>query len=206
MRRARSARPEVGPRCGNCGSPDVELTRAGWAESLSAWLRFGGPWRPARRVCRRCGQVDTAGSVAWLARPAGWWSLPVRLAGVVRRRRAMVPAPATYLIAAVAGAGLGVVAQLLVGWPWSLVAAGVVAAVWLLFLSSAFWGRAAARPLATEILWRSIPSGDCGGSGRPWSSNSGPPRSPCTVCLPPGPGRATSAGGGATGRGASRGS
>jgi hypothetical protein len=152
MRRARSARPEVGPRCGNCGSPDVELTRAGWAESLGAWLRFGGPWRPTRRVCRRCGQVDTAGSGAWLARPAGWWSLPVRLAGVVRRRRAMVPAPATYLMAVVAGAGLGVVAQLLAGWPWWLVTAGVVAAVWLLFLSSAFWGRAAARPLATEIL------------------------------------------------------
>jgi hypothetical protein len=26
------------------------------------------------------------------------------------------------------------------GWPWWLVAAGVVVVVWLLFLSSAFWG------------------------------------------------------------------
>jgi hypothetical protein len=57
------------------------------------------------RHARSAGPEVGPRSVAWLARPAGWWSLPVRLAGVVRRRRAMVPAPATYLMAAVAGAG-----------------------------------------------------------------------------------------------------
>lgn len=102
------------------------------------------------RGARRAGRA--AGSVAYLARPAGWWSVPARLIGVVRRRRTRVPVPATYLMAAVAGVALGTAAQLVAGWPWWLVAAGVVAAVWLLFLSSAFWGRPAGRPLATELL------------------------------------------------------
>jgi hypothetical protein len=47
---------------------------------------------------------------------------------------------------------LGVVLQVLLGWPWWLVAAGVVVVVWLLFLSSAFWGGSPGRPLATEAL------------------------------------------------------
>jgi hypothetical protein len=96
--------------------------------------------------------VTAAGSAAYLARPPGWWSVPARLAGVVRRRRSRVPAPATYLVAAAAGVVLGAVLQLVLGWPWWLVAAGVVVVVWLLFLSSAFRGGSPGRPLATEAL------------------------------------------------------
>jgi len=65
----------------------------------------------------------------------------------------MAPIPVTYLTAAVAGVVLGVVAQLVVGWPWWLVAAGVVAAVWLLFFSTVWWGGGgSSRPLTTELL------------------------------------------------------
>jgi hypothetical protein len=65
----------------------------------------------------------------------------------------MVPVPATYLVAAVVGAALGVAAQLLFGWPWWLPAAGVVAAVWLFFASTALWGAGgSSRPLATDLL------------------------------------------------------
>jgi hypothetical protein len=80
------------------------------------------------------------------------WAVPVRLAGVLRRRRRRVPSPATYLLAAAAGTVLGAVAQLVLGWPWWLVAAGTVTAVWLVFLASAFGGGAGGRPLATEAL------------------------------------------------------
>jgi hypothetical protein len=53
--------------------------------------------------------------------------VPLRLAGLLRRRRGRAPAPATYLL--------------------------VAAAVWLGFLSSAFWGGAGGRSLATERCW-----------------------------------------------------
>jgi len=89
---------------------------------------------------------------AYLARRPGWWWVPARLAGVVLRRRTMVPAPRTYLLAAVAGTVLGAAAQLAFGWSWWLVAAGVVAAVALGFLATAFRGGGAGRPLATEVL------------------------------------------------------
>jgi hypothetical protein len=141
-----------GPGCGNCGAPDLEAVRPGWVEGLGGWLRHGDPWRPVSLVCRRCGSVRSAGSVAYLAGPPGWWSVPLRLAGLLRRRRGRAPAPATYLLAAAAGTILGAVAQLALGWSWWLVAAGVVAAVWLGFLSSAFWGGAGGRSLATEAL------------------------------------------------------
>jgi hypothetical protein len=79
--------------------------------------------------------------------------VPIHLVGILRRRRTMIPVPATYLTAAVVGVALGVAAQLGFGWPWWLVAAGVVAAVWLVFFSTAFWGGGgSSRSLATEVL------------------------------------------------------
>jgi hypothetical protein len=143
-----------------------------------------------------------AGS-AYLARRPGWWSVPAGLAGVVLRRRTMVPGPRTYLLAAAAGAVLGAAAQLAFGWPWWLVAAGVVAAVALGFLATGFRGGGAGRPLATEVLLVVDRPGGCGGSARPWSSGSGPPRSRCTACPPPGRGRGTWPGRGAARPGAS---
>jgi hypothetical protein len=140
--------------CVNCGARDFEVTRPGWAEGLREWLSSGGPWRPTRRVCRRCGNVSGAGSVATLVPDRrGWWWVPVELFGTLRRRRTMTPVPATYVVATVAGAALGVAVQLAFGWPWWLVAAGVVAAVWLFFCSTAFWGGGgSSQPLATEVL------------------------------------------------------
>ena len=140
--------------CLECGARDVAVTRPGWAEGLGDWLRSGGPWRPPRRVCRRCGNVGDARSVAWLrADRRGWWSVPIRLVQTLRRRRSMMPVPATYLAAAVAGTLVGVAAQLLFGWPWWLVAAAVVAAVSLFFASTAFWGAGGwDPPLATDLL------------------------------------------------------
>jgi hypothetical protein len=140
--------------CMTCGARDVEVTRPGWAEGVGDWLRFGGPWRPTRHVCQRCGTVTSAGSVGTLvAYRRGWWLVPVELVGILRRRRTRIPVPATYLTATVAGAALGVAAQLVLGWRWWLVAAAVVAVVWLFFASTAWWGGGgSSRPLATEVL------------------------------------------------------
>ena len=140
--------------CMNCGSRDVEVSRPGSAEGLADWLRFGGSWRPARRVCRRCGATSGARSHAWL-RPVrgGWWSVPLRLLQALRRHRAMAPAPYIYLAAAVAGTVLGAAVQATLGWPWWLLAAGLVAAVWLFFASTAFWAGGRSSPsLGTELL------------------------------------------------------
>jgi hypothetical protein len=144
--------------CPACGARDVEVTRPGWAAGLREWLGSGGPWRPTRRVCRRCGTTSSTGSFGTLVGyRRGWRSVPmvpVHLVGILRRRRTMVPAPATYLLAMVVGAALGVAAQLGFGWPWWLVAAAFVAAVWLFFLSTALWGAGrSSRSLATEVLW-----------------------------------------------------
>jgi hypothetical protein len=140
--------------CMECGARDVEVTRPGWAEGLGEWLQSGGPWRPPRRVCRQCGNTSSARSVAMLVpSPQGWWSLPIRLVQTLRHQRTLTPVPATYLAATVVGAVLGVAAQLLFGWSWWLVAAAVVAAVWLLFASTALWGAGGSgQPLAAELL------------------------------------------------------
>src|SRR6266508_3972643 len=140
--------------CMDCSARDFEVTRSGWAEGLRDWLWFGGPWRPSRQVCRRCGSVSSAGSVGKLVvYRRGWWSVPVELFGILWRRRTMTPVPATYLTATVVGAALGVASQLVLGWPWWLVVAGFVAAVWLFFLSTVLWGGGgSSRPLATEVL------------------------------------------------------
>jgi hypothetical protein len=140
--------------CMKCGARDVEVTRPGWAEGLRDWLRFGGPWRPPRRVCWQCGNTSASHSYGALGPSRqGWWSLPIRLVQTLRRHRTMIPVPATYLAATVVGAVLGVAAQLLLGWAWWLVAAAVVTAVWLLFASTAFWGAGGSgQPLATDLL------------------------------------------------------
>jgi hypothetical protein len=137
-----------------CGARDVEVTRPGWAQGLGDWLRFGGRWRAPRRVCRRCGNASDARSLATHAGSRwGWWSVPIQLVQAVRRHRSMVPVPATYLAATLVGVGMGVAVQLGAGWPWWLVAAAVVAAVWLFLASTAVWGAGGSSPsLATELL------------------------------------------------------
>jgi hypothetical protein len=149
----------VGLRCLHCGSGDLEVTRPGLVEGLRDWLRFGGRWRPSTRVCRRCGHVAVAGSWMYQARRRGgrWW-VPVHLIRALRRRRSRIPAPATYLLAVAVGVVLGACAEVALGWPWWLVAAGVLAAVWLFFASSAFWGGRSSLPLATEIQLASDPA------------------------------------------------
>ena len=79
--------------------------------------------------------------------------MPIQLVQVLRHHRTMIPVPATYLAATLIGAVVGVAAQLVLGWPWWLVAAAVVAAVWLFFASTAVWGAGgSSQPLTTDLL------------------------------------------------------
>ncbi|HEX6219534.1 MAG TPA: hypothetical protein VF115_00420 [Acidimicrobiia bacterium] len=52
----------------------------------------------------------------------------------------MQPTPMTYLLATGAGLLLGLILDLVLGWPWWAATLGFVVFVWLLFLSSAFHG------------------------------------------------------------------
>jgi hypothetical protein len=105
-------------------------------------------------MCRRCGNAsDTRSHRALWAARQGWWSVPIRLVQALRHHRTMIPVPATYLVATLVGAVVGVAVQLVLGWPWWLVAAAVVAAVWLFFASTAVWGAGgSSQPLATDLL------------------------------------------------------
>ena len=80
MRGARPGGGAAGPGCGNCGSQYLETIRPGWVEGLGTWLRSRGRW-PSSQVCRRCGHVTPAGSVAYLVPRKRWWPVP-SLAGV----------------------------------------------------------------------------------------------------------------------------
>jgi hypothetical protein len=107
------------------------------------WLRFGGPALvPA--ICVN-GHEWEGGSQTTLYRAETggprWLWLPVELFRVVHRDRSMVPVPLTYVAAAGVGIVAGVIVDVVVGWPWWQIAVGFVAAVWLVFLSSALWGR-----------------------------------------------------------------
>ena len=84
MRGAGSGEGAGGPGCGNCGSQDLETIRPGWVVRLGTWLRSRGRW-PSSQVCRRCGHVTPAGSVAYLAPRKRWWPVPAR--GARRERR-----------------------------------------------------------------------------------------------------------------------
>src|SRR4029453_9771117 len=59
--------------CVACGARDFERSRPGWVQGLRNWLWFGSPWRPTRRVCRRCGTASSAGSVGLLAGGRRGW-------------------------------------------------------------------------------------------------------------------------------------
>jgi hypothetical protein len=126
--------------------------------------------------------------------------VPVHLFDILRQRRAMIPVPATYLVALVVAAALGVAAQLVLGWRWWLVAAGVVAAVWLVFFSTAFWGGGgSSRSLATEVLRVVSPRRAIERDHRQEVERFRAAPFPRTACRPPGRGRATSVAGGSAG-------
>lgn len=142
--------------CPECGADPIETHRPGWWERFRYWLTSGGP-APTMMTCEQGHRWSGGSSRALMYRGRSrrwrWLRFPLELFRVVHRERSMVPVPLTYLMATLVGVGLGVIANVIVGWPWWLVAAGFVAAVWLFFLASAMWGPG--RPLSDD-LWMVI--------------------------------------------------
>ena len=148
--------------CPECGENDWRLERRSFPRKILGWPG-SGRWPADERVCGRCGLRTGESAVATYALLRTSASgAPVRVLRVLRRRRTIIPVPMTYLMAAALGIAIGILLQLVLGWPWWLVALAVVGAVWLLFASSAFWshpGRDLGRGLRTEILDAIDPAG-----------------------------------------------
>lgn len=132
----------VGPLvCPECGADSVKSHRPSSLERLRYWLWNGGS-APTTMICVQGHQWPGGGgrTLTYGGSSRRWVLVPFELARVVYRERSMVPVPLTYLVAALVGIGCGVVADLVIGWPWWLVAGAFVAAVWVFFLASALWG------------------------------------------------------------------
>ncbi len=128
-------------RCPQCGKKPVGVVRASPWDRTWHWFNSGTPV-PDTMTCED-GHQWSSGSISSVRvyRPGHDWAwLPVSLSRMVSRHRSMQAVPRTYVLAAVVGALLGGLLELLVGWSWWLVALAFMAAVWLFFLSSAFWG------------------------------------------------------------------
>jgi hypothetical protein len=133
--------------CPVCGQEPVGRRRPSlWVRSW-AWLRSGTAAATIAICANGHEWADSGRSVAFTRiRGPRWLRRPVELFRAVHRNRALVPVPLTYLMAAVAGAALGTVLDVLLDWPWWLVAAGFVVLTWFFFTTSGLWSR-------SSVLW-----------------------------------------------------
>jgi hypothetical protein len=150
-----------GLACPECGADDWAIVQPEAWEGFREWVRGGGlrASRGTSRRCSRCGFVEPLGGVFYIAHRAGWWSVPWRLIRAILDRRTMIPAPYIYLGALAVGAALGGALDAWLGWSWWAVALVFLSGVWLVFLSSAFFGARPDRKLRLEILDAVHPSG-----------------------------------------------
>ena len=139
------------PPCPSCGAESWNRTSSSRWERLRHWLVFGGRRRPRERlVCTECGHEEPVSAVTYPLRSGR--PLPMRLVAILRGERSMIPVPLTYLVVLAAGAIVGILLDIATGWRWWLVPLVGIAATWLFFMSSAFWGRHRSRSLGRSIL------------------------------------------------------
>ncbi|MFI6502418.1 hypothetical protein [Nonomuraea typhae] len=139
--------------CGECGSADIEVTRAPRPAEAWQWLRYGGHWRQEQGRCRACGSpgvraVEFGPMPEWRSRLL----IPVRLVQVLHRRRRVTPTPVNYLVPAAAAIVTAAIAQIFWGPVWWLLPPAVVILLWLAYLTTALrspWPRS---PLGQELL------------------------------------------------------
>lgn len=131
----------LGP-CPKCGEPATEQHEPGLWPRIRYWL-VNGSKAPSTVRCPNwhewhatLGILNFSGARA----RSRWWRMPARLVRVILDERSMQPVPLTYLMATGVGVVLGVVLDLIVGWPWWLVTLGFLGLVWLYFVSSVFRG------------------------------------------------------------------
>lgn len=140
------------PTCPRCGADALETVRLGSARAAWLWLFSGGPLPRERQVCTRCGAQAGYGSGGRILRRRRWWHVPRDLYRVVRHRRTAVPVPVTYVATAAVGTVVGITLDLWLPVTWWWFPIGLVALVWLLFLSSAFRGHRRHESLWNELI------------------------------------------------------
>lgn len=125
--------------CPVCGSELGVVEERSAGERAWAWFNHGPPvWR-RRYECDRCDFSGTDGSFSSLyVSPSS--------TGVVRRwrdfqfSRRFMPVPRFYAILIAVGAAVGVVLQVIVGWPWWMPTVAVPVGGWIWAASSAVSG------------------------------------------------------------------
>jgi hypothetical protein len=65
-----------------------------------------------------------------------WWATPWRVYTVLRDRRSAHPMPATYFVTGLVGSVIGVVLDLLLGWPWWAFTLGALVLTWAGFAAT----------------------------------------------------------------------
>lgn len=83
--------------------------------------------------------------------------MPLRPFDVLRSERSLIPTPLLYLEVAAVGTVAGILLDLSIGWWWWPFPLGSVAAAWLFFTSSAFWGRPRSRSSRNSVLMAVAP-------------------------------------------------
>lgn len=129
--------------CPECGAHSVESVAPSLLLRFRRWLVQGEHVGPTLRCGNGHSWQASSYAVAQLrsrSRITRALRVPIAVLSMLRRKRRLEPAPITYVVAAGAGTVVAVVTNLLWGWPWWLVGAGFVLAVWLFFASTAFWG------------------------------------------------------------------
>ncbi|MEN8240223.1 MAG: hypothetical protein ABFR53_13605 [Actinomycetota bacterium] len=127
------------PICGQDG--DIVSIPSRW-DRWRGWLVGGHVTGPTLRCAE--GHEWTGGSAKRMVLrghgPPSRLSSPIRAFQVLHRHRTLEPSPLFLMGAAAVGVVIGAVAQMLLGWPWWLVAVLWFLAVWLAFLATAFKG------------------------------------------------------------------
>ncbi|MEE9206389.1 MAG: hypothetical protein V3U50_05340 [Acidimicrobiia bacterium] len=130
------------PLCPECGDACVAAGRPGIVERVRHFLVYGMP-PPVSWSCpsghQFGGMVAVGRPLRRNARPKVL-RVPIAVVRAIRRERTMEPVPLAYLIAAGVGLVAGIGLDLSLGWRWWMVTLIAVGAVWVFFLSTAFWG------------------------------------------------------------------
>jgi hypothetical protein len=100
----------------------------------------------------RLGMSTGDGAYLWYGGPVRWWHAPRQVVQALRMSRTWQPPPLFYLIGVVAGALLGLVADVLLGVTWWLVALAGPVVIFALSLVGLFRRSRYRRSLRLELL------------------------------------------------------
>lgn len=128
--------------CHECGENITLASRPGLVERLRCFLVSGGS-PPGVWTCSNGHHTDGRTGATLLLRGyrvSRGLRVTTGIARAIHGERRMQPVPLVYVVAGGVGLVVGVGMDMWLEWPWWLVMLGFLMAVWLFFLSTAFWG------------------------------------------------------------------